>query len=122
MKTAAMSSFHAIVVVLKALRELDVPYMLVGAFSSNAYSFPRATNDADIVVEYRAGMFDSPLVRLGGEYRLESQATFAAITGTLRNTMVYLVATFDRRWCLWFSPSLMIHARSYSRQRVVNVI
>ncbi len=33
--------------------------MLVGAFSSNAYSFPRATNDADIVVEYRAGMFDS---------------------------------------------------------------
>ena len=26
-------------------------YMLVGAFSSNAYSYPRATKDADIVID-----------------------------------------------------------------------
>jgi hypothetical protein len=26
--------------------------MLVGVFSSNAYDYPRATKDADIVIEY----------------------------------------------------------------------
>ncbi len=47
-----MSSFDALVQVLRVLQQRRIPYMLVGAFSSNAYGYPRATKDADIVIQY----------------------------------------------------------------------
>ena len=37
--------------VLDALDALDIPYMLVGSFASNYWGRPRATHDADLVIE-----------------------------------------------------------------------
>jgi len=37
--------------VLKALNDLDIPYMVVGSLSSNVYGIPRSTVDADFVIE-----------------------------------------------------------------------
>ena len=45
------SSFEALAEVLRILRRLEIPHMVVGSFSCNAYTMPRATKDADIVVE-----------------------------------------------------------------------
>lgn len=36
--------------VLDAIEQLGLPYMIVGSLSANAYGVPRATQDADIVV------------------------------------------------------------------------
>ena len=41
------SSFEALIDVIRVLQTHQIPYMLVGAFSSNAYGYPRATKDAD---------------------------------------------------------------------------
>ena len=49
-----MSSEQALARLIDALENEDVPYMLVGALSSNLYGVPRATNDADLVVEFAA--------------------------------------------------------------------
>lgn len=37
--------------VIEALNHLDIVYMIVGSFSSNAYGIARATLDADFVIE-----------------------------------------------------------------------
>lgn len=47
-----MNGEQATAHVLFKLAELGIDHMLVGAFSSNAYGVPRATKDADIVVEF----------------------------------------------------------------------
>lgn len=47
-----MNSLEATAAVIDALEELRIPYMLVGAFSSNAYSIARSTKDADFVVTF----------------------------------------------------------------------
>jgi hypothetical protein len=56
------SSFEALIDVIRVLQTHQIPYMLVGAFSSNAYGYPRATKDADIVIEYEEGVRCSRLV------------------------------------------------------------
>lgn len=47
------SSFAALAEVLIALRSLEIPNMVVGSFSCNAYAMPRSTKDADIVVLFQ---------------------------------------------------------------------
>lgn len=42
-----MNSLDATAEVIDAFEESSIPYMLVGAFSSNAYGIPRATKDAN---------------------------------------------------------------------------
>jgi hypothetical protein len=41
--------------VVDALEELQIPYMVVGSFASGAYGEPRMTQDIDIVVNLRYG-------------------------------------------------------------------
>jgi hypothetical protein len=50
------SSFEALIDVIRVLQTHEIPYMPVGAFSSNAYGYPRVTKDADIVIEYQEGV------------------------------------------------------------------
>ena len=46
-----MTDFErALKLVLDALEQADIPYMLVGSFASNLYGVPRATQDADVVI------------------------------------------------------------------------
>lgn len=44
-------SDHATRRAIEALNRLEVPYMIVGSFSSNVYGTPRSTKDADFVLE-----------------------------------------------------------------------
>ena len=50
------TSFDCLAEVIRALHAQQIPYMLTGAFASNAYGYPRATQDADIVIEYSEGV------------------------------------------------------------------
>jgi len=50
-----VNSDEATVAVIDALDALRISYMVVGSFSSNFYGIPRATQDADFVVQLEAG-------------------------------------------------------------------
>ena len=64
-----MTDFErALKLVLDALEQAGIPYMLVGSFASNLYGVPRATQDADVVISpdpTRLQIFLSTLAREG---------------------------------------------------------
>jgi hypothetical protein len=73
---------------LKALAALEVPHMLVGGFSSNAYGIPRATRDVDIVVQMsNPRCIDAVAAHLGPPFELDTQATFEMLTGNVRHIL-----------------------------------
>jgi hypothetical protein len=89
-----MTSLEATAAVVGALEELNIPYMLVGAFSVNAYSIPRSTKDADFVVELQQGDLTRLAKLLGPEFRLDRQMQFETITNTIRNVIEFLPTAF----------------------------
>ena len=70
--------------VLRALNELNVPYMLVGSLSSNMYGEPRMTKDADLVVQLGDTPLSALLEKLGPGYQIDRQLGFETVTGTTR--------------------------------------
>jgi hypothetical protein len=77
------------------LQTHEIPYMLVGAFSSNAYGYPRATKDADIVIEYVEGVLTKISDSLGSDFKLDPQTGFEIMTGSIRNILTYTPTKFD---------------------------
>jgi len=79
-----VNSDEATVAVIDALDALRIPYMVVGSFSSNFYGIPRATQDADFVVQLEAGALSALANRLGTSFRLDPQMSFETVTATRR--------------------------------------
>jgi hypothetical protein len=69
--------------------------MLVGAFSSNAYGYPRATKDAVIVIEYEEGVLKKICESLGSDFKLDPQTGFELMTGSIRNILTYTPTKFE---------------------------
>lgn len=74
----------AVYALLDLLNAAEVPYMVVGSFSSNAYGEPRATKDADFVVQFDENTRAELLDRLPKEFEIDQQASFETITGHTR--------------------------------------
>ena len=70
--------------VLDGLAAVDIPYVLVGSFASNVYGIPRATQDADFVVQLGPGKLAELTAVLGADFVLDPQWRFETITGTQR--------------------------------------
>lgn len=79
-----MTSQEATAAVIDALEEMGIPYMLVGSLSSNFYAIPRATQDADFVVQLKHVDISSLAERLGPGFRLNRQMSFETVTATTR--------------------------------------
>jgi len=79
-----VNSDEATVAVVDALDALRIPYMVVGSFSSNFYGIPRATQDADFVVQLEAGALSALMERVGPSFRLDPQMSFETVTATRR--------------------------------------
>jgi hypothetical protein len=73
--------------VVDALEASNVPYMLVGSFTTNYYGVPRATHDLDIVIEFDVLDLSSLLARLGNTFQVEPQMSFETITATQRHVL-----------------------------------
>lgn len=80
--------------VLTQLEELNVDYMLVGAFSSNLYGIPRSTNDADIVVSFETINIVEFCRSLGDEFELDPQMMLEGFTGSVRNVVRFAPTDF----------------------------
>lgn len=79
-----MTPQEATTAVIDALEALRIPYMLVGSLSCNYYAIPRATQDANFVVQLESGAISSLASRLGPSFRLDPQMSFETVTTTTR--------------------------------------
>jgi len=79
-----MRAEQAVRAMLKALREVGAPHMVVGGYAANRYGITRLTKDIDFLID----MTDEDLRRLLGllphDVRLDPQANFETVTGKLR--------------------------------------
>jgi hypothetical protein len=78
---------EAVIAVLDALEAAGIPSMLVGSLASNFYGIPRATRDADFVVELGPGSLERLRDRLPPGLSLQGQSAFEAVTGTTRHVI-----------------------------------
>lgn len=82
-----MTGDEAVLAVIEALENLEVSYMLVGSLSSNFYGIPRATQDADFVIQWRDATIGELSRRLGAAFQLDRQTTFETVSMTIRHIM-----------------------------------
>lgn len=79
-----MTGEAAALAVIDTLRELGIPYTMVGSFASNQYGIPRSTEDADFVIMLGTTSVVEIARRLGPGFRLDPQMSFETFTGTYR--------------------------------------
>ena len=70
-----------------ALNSANIPFMLVGGFSSNYHGIPRSTKDADFVVQMNTPLSQNFARKLGPEFEAEEQLSFETNTGTQRQEL-----------------------------------
>lgn len=80
--------------VVAALEKLSIPYMVVGAFSSNLYGLPRSTRDADFVVQLGSHSIAVLAAEIGPDFQLDRHMSFETITSTTRYKVVHRNAAF----------------------------
>ncbi|MBL8828200.1 MAG: hypothetical protein JNM18_14565 [Planctomycetaceae bacterium] len=68
--------------VADALTLDEIPFMLVGSFSSNLYGIPRSTQDADFVIDLTGKSITSLGARLPSRFRIDPQMRFEVATQT----------------------------------------
>jgi len=79
-----MNQTEAICQMIQAINAAGIPYLLTGSLASTVYSFPRASKDADFVLEMAGRHPDEIMRHLGPEFVLDDQMSFESITGTMR--------------------------------------
>ncbi len=79
-----MSGSEAVQKVIAALDDCEIPYMLVGSYSTNAYGIPRSTEDADFVIELGDASIGTLARRLEPSIRIDPQLSFETVTMTRR--------------------------------------
>lgn len=89
-----MSSTDLVLRLIAVLNELRVPYMLVGSYSSNYYGRPRATQDADFVVEVSAEQMRDVAARLGPAFHVDPQMSFETVTMKSRYVIEHPATAF----------------------------
>lgn len=78
---------EATAAVAGALEAAGIDYLLAGSYSANYYGNPRATRDADFVIQRGQGSFDDFLGALGTSFVLDPQMSFETVTGTYRQIL-----------------------------------
>ncbi len=90
-----MTGEEAAATVVDALNTVQIPYMLVGSFSSNFYGIPRATQDADFVVQCEQGFVATVAAHLAPVFRFDPQMAFETVTATTRYVARLVDGAFD---------------------------
>jgi hypothetical protein len=82
-----MTDQEATLTVIDALEALSISYMMVGSLSSNVYGIPRATQDADFVIQLGSESLTRLADNLGAAFRFDPQMTFETATMTRRHVL-----------------------------------
>lgn len=79
-----MTADEAAVAVIDALGHAAIPFMIVGSLASNFHGIPRATRDADFLIQIGSSSISDLAAALPDGLRLEPQVAFETVTGTTR--------------------------------------
>jgi hypothetical protein len=90
-----VTSEDLVVAVFDALATMGVPFMVSGSLASNFYGVPRATQDADLVLDLKRLPIDALAERLEDRFDVERQGGFESVTGSLRLVMRARTFPFD---------------------------
>jgi hypothetical protein len=82
---------------LSKLDECGIPYMIAGSFASNIHGLPRATQDADVVIEVEERILERFLNQLGSAFYWSSQAAMDALAREQMFNVVHLETGFKSR-------------------------
>ena len=79
-----MTADEAAVAVIAALDRARIPFMIVGSLASNFHGIPRATRDADFLIQVEPASMSALAATLPEGLHLAPQAAFETVTGTTR--------------------------------------
>lgn len=82
-----MTGNDALLSLLEIINRLEIPYMLVGSYSSNIYGIPRSTKDADLVLQLDDGALKLLSNNLPEGLRFEEQSFFETVTATRKELL-----------------------------------
>lgn len=82
-----MTGDEALLILLKVFKDLKVPHMLVGSYSSNLYGIPRSTKDADIVLNVESKKLMELLKVLPAGISADEQSFFEMVTATRKELL-----------------------------------
>jgi hypothetical protein len=77
------------------LNREEIPYMVVGSFSSNFHGIPRSTKDADIVLEFDTETWAALSEKLPDGLTLEAQGLFEMDTATRKEVVLVEGSVFE---------------------------
>ena len=89
-----MTSEDALKLLLSKLDKSGIPYMITGSFASNIHGIPRATQDADIVIEVQRRTLERFLESLGSAFYRSSEAAMDALARQQMFNIVHLETGF----------------------------
>jgi hypothetical protein len=89
-----MMSEDALKLLLSKLDECGIPYMITGSFASNIHGLPRATQDADVIIEAEQRALKSFLESLGPTFYWSTEAAMDALTRQQMFNVVHLETGF----------------------------
>jgi hypothetical protein len=112
-----MTGDEATLAVIDALETLQIPYLLVGSFSSNLYGVARSTHDADFVIHLGEESITRLANHLGPQFRLDPQMSFETVTCTRRHIMEVVGIPFKIE-LFYLSDDLHDQERFRRRRRV----
>jgi len=90
-----MNSIEAVETFTRFLNEAEIPYMVVGSFSSNYHGIPRSTKDADIVLQFDTGAWRHLSGNLPTGLTLDPQGGFEMVTATRKELIRVDGTLFD---------------------------
>lgn len=114
-----MNGTDALLALTRALDDGEVPYMVVGSYSSNFYGVPRSTKDADLVLHLPSSGWAKLPALLPDAITMEDQMGFEMVTSTRKELLHVKDSLFQIEL---FHLSEDAHDQSrFSRRRYVEV-
>jgi hypothetical protein len=89
-----MTSEDALKLLLSKLDECGILYMITGSFASNIHGLPRATQDADVVIEVEPRTLERFLESLGPAFYRSREAAMDALAREQMFNVVHLETGF----------------------------
>lgn len=89
-----MTPEDALKLLLSKLDECGIPYMITGSFASNIHGLPRATQDADVIIEAEERTLERFLESLGQAFYRSKEAAMDALAREQMFNVVHLETGF----------------------------
>ena len=112
-----VSSTDLVLKVIDAFERLEIPYMLVGSYSSNYYGRPRSTHDADFVIEVSDDQITKLRAGLSPDLLMDTQMSFETVTMHMRYVIVHPQSAFKIE--LFLLSDDEYHRERFRRRRQV---